>query len=97
MLCLRLFFAVAAGTAGGVVVSQTAQCPGIIVTTPVGVPLCQDGAGAPVLWVAYAEFDVSQLDGPSLAACFGIGFTIIGMSWFIGRCVGMVLKAVRHL
>jgi hypothetical protein len=77
--------------------SQTPQCPGVVVTSPVGGALCQDGAGNPLTWVAYAEFDVSQLDGPSLAACFGIGFTIIGMSWFIGRCVGMVLRAVKSL
>jgi hypothetical protein len=77
--------------------SQTPQCPGVVVTSPIGVPMCQDGAGNPVTWVAYAEFDVSQLDGPSLAACFGIGFTIIGTSWFIGRAVGMVLEAVRKI
>jgi hypothetical protein len=77
--------------------SQTPQCPGVVVTGATGIPSCQDGAGNPLTWVAYAEFDVSQLDGPSLAAAFGIGFTIIGTSWFIGRAVGMVLKAVKNI
>jgi hypothetical protein len=77
--------------------SQTPQCPALVSTSVTGVPMCTDGAGNAVGWVAYAEFDVSQLDGPSLAACFGIGFTIIGTSWFIGRAVGMVLKAVKNI
>jgi hypothetical protein len=50
-----------------------------------------------VAWVQELPFDFSQLDQPTLGACFGIGFTIIGMSWFIGRAVGMVLKAVKNL
>ena len=77
--------------------SQTAQCPGVVSTGVQGAPLCTDGAGNVLAWVPYAEFDVSQLDGPSLAGAFGIGFTIIGTSWFIGRAVGMVLKAVKNL
>lgn len=42
-------------------------------------------------------FDISYVDGPTLAVAWGIGFTMIGMSWFIGRCVGMVLSAVRSV
>ncbi len=72
-------------------------CPGIVSTGPTGMPICSDGAGNPVAWVQELPFDFSQLDQPTLAACFGIGFTIIGMSWFIGRAVGMVLKTVKNL
>jgi hypothetical protein len=58
-------------------------------------PICSDGAGNPVAWVATVPFDFTQLDQPTLAACFGIGFTIIGISWFLGKAVGLVVSMVK--
>jgi hypothetical protein len=77
---------------------MTVMCSGTLTTlVPSGVPACLDAAGNAVAWANSVPFDFTQLDGPTLAAVFGIGFTIMGMSWFIGRAVGMVLRAVKNL
>ena len=70
-------------------------CPGNVTTSATGVAICSDGAGNPVQWVNSVPFDFTQLDGPTLAGCFGVGFTLIGMCWFAGKAVGTVVKAIK--
>lgn len=71
------------------------DCPGSVSTGALGDALCTNGSGTPVAWVYTPPFDVSALDPTTLATCFGIGFTLIGVSWFIGKAVGIVLKFIR--
>jgi hypothetical protein len=71
-------------------------CPANLVTGPGGVPACVDGSGGAVAWVQTIPFDFTQLDVPTLAAVFGVGFTIIGMCWFLGKAVGIVVNMVKN-
>jgi hypothetical protein len=71
-------------------------CTAIVSTGPTGTAICSDGTGAPVAWVNTVEFDISQLDGPTLTGAFAIGFMTIGTCWMIGKAIGTVLKAVKN-
>jgi hypothetical protein len=76
--------------------ASTIQCAATLQTSPAGDAQCVDGTGGAVSWIAVPEFDPSLIDLTVAGEAWAVGFTMIGMSWFIGKAGQLVMNAIKR-
>lgn len=75
---------------------DTVSCSGTVVTSSTGSAQCTDGNGNVIAWTVSPAFSVSQLDTTEAEQAFAAGFVLVGMSWGLGKAVGLILEVVRR-
>jgi hypothetical protein len=73
----------------------TIYCSGVISTSALGAAQCTDGGGTAVAWTFVPDFDITQLDTPSMGGAFSAGFVMVGMGYVIGKLFGTVLSILK--
>lgn len=70
-------------------------CPGEVVTSVTGEPICQDLGGAPLAWIASPAFSIDALDPLMMSGAFAAGFFVVGMGWVISAGIRFALSLLK--
>jgi hypothetical protein len=70
-------------------------CAGNVTTSSVGAAQCVDGSGGALAWTLVPDFDIAQLDTPTMGGAFSAGFVMVGMGWVLGKLFGSVIDFLK--